>query len=214
MFGQTPAVSSPPIQRRHTLGLPAGSVRALLTCGILGLSWLIVLRYGSDEKLPLVFIYLQYLGVLAIAHFFAAHGNTIGPHISPRSPLGLPRGSIRFLLVIGYLGLAVFMYLHGYAHFAEPAKGQETLLILALVTGFFFGHILTGGVRVLSRGTLPFWFQDVQAWVALLALLGLGVLAMVHMFINPTLQTQDRIDMPSLEAFLAAAVGFYFGARS
>jgi hypothetical protein len=214
MFGQTPAVSSPPGLRRHAFGLPAGSVRALLGLGVLGMSWLLIWRYGSGQKLPLMFIYLQYLSVLIVAHFFAAHGNTIGPHISTRSPLGLPRGSVRLLLAVGYIGLAVFMYLHSYLQFTEPAKGQEALLLLLLVTGFFLGHAITGGVWMLSGGTLPFWFQDVQAWVALLALLGLGILTMVHLFINPTLQTQDRVDLPNLEAFLAAAVGFYFGARS
>ena len=216
MFGQTPAVA-PPLQTRHALGLPAGSVRALLAFGVLGLSWLIVWRYGQGgEKLPLAFIYLQYLGVLILAHFFAAHGGTIGPHIST---LLVAAGSARrygasMLLVAGYLGLAFFMYWHTQLDFTEPAKGQQPLLILLLLTAFFVGNILTGIVRVFSGGVLPFWFQDMEAWVALIALLVLGILAMIHLFINPTLDSDKRIDMPTLEAILAAAVGFYFGARS
>src|SRR4051812_32540137 len=81
MFGRSPSAAPPPVQTRHALGLPAGSVRALLAFGILGLSWLLVWRYStaSDTKLPLEFIYLQYLGVLILAHFFAAHGGSIGP---------------------------------------------------------------------------------------------------------------------------------------
>ena len=213
MFGQTPAATSP-LLMRHALGLPAGSVRALLAFGVLGLSWLLVWRYGGGEKMPLVFIYLQYLGILTLVHFFTAHGKTIGPQVSPRSPLGLPRGSLRFLLVAGYVGLGVFMYLHGQLDFTEPAKGQQALLILLLLSGFFLGHVITGAVRWLSGGLLPYWFQDIEAWVALLALLGLGILTIVHIFINPTLATQDRMDVPPVEAFLAAAVGFYFGARS
>src|ERR1700723_2479790 len=103
MFGLTPTAAPPP-QTRHALGLPAGSVRALLAFGVLGLSWLLVWRYGqNNEKLPLAFIYLQYLGVLILAHFFAAHGGTIGPHTGTRSPLALPRYTVRLLLVAGYL---------------------------------------------------------------------------------------------------------------
>ena len=214
MFGQRPAVA-PPVQTRHALGLPAGSVRPLLAFGVLGLSWLIVWRYGQgNEKLPLAFIYLQYLGVLILAHFFAAHGGTIGPHTGTRSPLGLPRYSVRLLLVAGYIGLAVFMYWHTQLEFTEPAKGQQPLLILLLLTAFFVGNILTGIVRVFSGGVLPFWFQDVEAWVALIALLVLAILAMFHIFINPTLDPDKKVDLPTLEAILAAAVGFYFGARS
>jgi hypothetical protein len=214
MFGQTPAAVQPPVPLRHALGLPAGSVRGLLALGVLALSWLLVWRYGSGGQIPLVFIYLQYLGVLILAHFFTAHGKTIGSQVSTRSPLGLPRGSLRFLLVAGYVGLAVFMYLHNQLEFTEPAKGQQAVLILLLLSGYFLGHIITGGRRMLSGGTLPFWFQDIEAWVALMALMALGILTVVHIFINPTLDTQQRMDMPPLEAFLAATVGFYFGARS
>ncbi len=215
MFGQTTVATAPPVPQRHALGMPAGSVRALLAFGVLGLSWLLVWKYGSiGEKLPLEFIYLQYLGVLILAHFFAAHGSSIGPHISTRSPLGLPRYTLRFLLVAGYIGLAVFLYLHNQMQFAEPATGQQVLLILLLMSGFLLGYVLTGVVRTLSGGTLPFWFQDIQAWVALIALLILGALAMLYIFINPTLDLEHRVDVPTVEAVLAAIVGFYFGARS
>jgi hypothetical protein len=215
MFGHTPAANSPSVPQRHALGLPAGSVRALLAFGVLGLSWLLVWRYGLlGEKLPLEFIYLQYLGILILAHFFAAHGSTIGTHISTRSPLGLPSGTLRLLLMAGYVALGVFLYLHNQLEFAEPPRGQQVLLLLLLVTGFFLGYLITGVVRTVSGGTLPFWFQDIQAWVALLALLLLGALALLHVFINPTVDPDKRVDWPTVEAFLAALVGFYFGARS
>ena len=215
MFGHKPA-ASPTAPMRHALGLPAGSVRALLAFGVLGLSWLLVWRYGTgaDHKLPLEFIYLQYLAVLILAHFFAAHGGTIGQQVSSSSPLWLPTGTVRFLLIAGYLGLGAFLYLHNQIEFTEPIQGQQGLLLLLLLSSFFLGHVITGTVRLVSRGTLPFWFQDVEAWVALLALLGLGVLAMIHLFINPSLESAKRIEPGTLEAFLAAAVGFYFGARS
>jgi hypothetical protein len=215
MFGYKSAAPAPPVPQRHALGLPAGSVRALLAFGVLGLSWLLVWKCGvKEEKLPLEFIYLQYLGVLILAHFFAAHGSSIGPHLGTRSPLGLPRFTLRFLLVAGYIGLGVYLFTHNQMEFAEPQMGKQVLLILLMMTGFLLGYVITGVVRTFSGGTLPYWFQDVQAWIALIALLILGALAMLYVFINPTLDLDKRVDVPNLEAVLAAIVGFYFGARS
>lgn len=204
---------------RHALGLPAGSVRALLALSVLGLLWLLALQplpgHGQplgDLKLPTVFMDLQILMVLILAHFFAAHGHSIRTNAAQRSPLGLPRGSVRFLLLAGYLGLAVFLY-RTQPKFEYPSS-SAVILLLVLVSGFFLGHVLTGAVGALSHGVLPYWFQDVQAWVALLAILCLGVLLIILLFINPSLSLGQEINSPLLEAILAALVGFYFGARS
>lgn len=208
--------SPPP---RHPLGLPAGSIRALLALSVLGLLWLIALRplagQGSslgEIQLPSVFMDLQILMVLILAHYFAAHGHTIRSHAEQKSPLGLPRGSVRFLLLAGYLGLAIFLY-RTQPKFEYPST-SALILLLVLVSGFFLGHILTAVVRWASRGILPYWFQDIQAWVALLAMLAMGVLLIILMFINPSLSLGQEISPPLLEAILAALVGFYFGARS
>src|SRR5258707_13249355 len=95
---------------RHALGLPAGSVRALLAFGVLGYLWVLALAPTREGKSLLTenlqasqaFIYLQFLMVLILAHFFTAHGRSIGHQVSRRSPLGLPRGSVRILLLGGY----------------------------------------------------------------------------------------------------------------
>src|SRR5262245_10900741 len=91
---------------RHALGMPAGSVRALLAFGVLGYLWILVLPISDRGKPPITaqpnaghaFLFLQLLIVMILAHFFAAHGRTIGGVVSRRSPLALPRGSVRFLL--------------------------------------------------------------------------------------------------------------------
>jgi hypothetical protein len=213
-------VAAPPPRPRHALGLPAGTVRGLLALTVLALSWLIVLvpvpgQVGPviNEKLPIIFVYLMVLGGLIVAHFFAAHGNTIGPHISQGSPLGLPRGSVRFVLLVGYIGLAAFLY-HIQPTFDYPPQGDFVLLLLLLFSAFFLGHILTLLFRRVGGGFLPPWFQDIQAWVALLAMLILVILFLVHIFINPSLSAEMQLDLPKLNAALAALVGFYFGARS
>lgn len=195
---------------RHALGLPAGSIRALLGLGVLGLLWGLALKF--PQKLPLSFIYLQFLMLLILAHYFAAHGKSVG-HVKQRSALGLPRGSIRFLLIGGYLGLAFYLY-HNNSAFELPPSGPFFFLIALLLSGFFVGYVLTAIMTVLGGGRLPAWFQDIQAWFALLGLIGLVILVMVYVIINPSLAEGSRLNVDKLEAFSAAVIGFYFGARS
>jgi hypothetical protein len=212
MFGSTAA--PPQGYQRHALGLPAGSIRALLALGILGLLWLFVWRYDETHKLPLEFIYLQFLMLLMLASYFTAHGKTIGTHISTRSPLGLPSGIVRLLLMAGYLGLAAFMWYKGTYLFEEPLSAPPLLLIMLLLGTYFLGYVVTAFVRWLSGPTLPYVYQDIQAWVALVALLTMGALAMWYLFINPSLDESHQRALVPMEAILAAVVGFYFGARS
>jgi hypothetical protein len=186
---------------------------------VLGLLWLLALQplLGQGQalgemQLTTVFMNLQILMVLILAHFFAAHGQSIRAGGTGPSPLHLPRGSVRFLLLAGYLGLAAFLY-HTQPKFEYPST-SAFILLLVLVSGFFLGHLLTGLVRILSRGALPFWFQDVEAWVALLAIVCMAILLIVQLFINPSVSLEQRINLPYVEAVLAALVGFYFGARS
>jgi hypothetical protein len=213
MFGTTHA-AAPPGYQRHALGLPAGSIRAILALGILGLLWLLVLRYDDNHRLPLEFIYLQFLMLLMLASYITAHGKTIGTHISPRSPLGLPSGVVRILLMAGYLGLAAYMWYNGTYQFQEPLTAPPLLLILLLLGSYFLGYLVTALVHWISGPVLPYAYQDIQAWLAIVALLGMSVLAMWHLFISPSLDATRQVELVPLEAVLAAVVGFYFGARS
>jgi hypothetical protein len=219
--GLDPTVPSPaPRYQRHALGLPAGSVRALLALMVLAALWLLAVYgdWSTDEKgalsgpVPLTFVYLQYVMILILAHFFASHGSTIGRHVSARSPLGLPAGTIRFLLLAGYLGLIVW-FLRNRREFEALPTGN-LLLPLVLMSGFIVGFIITKLVRAASGGQIPFWFQDVQAWAALIAMLGLTIIIIVYLFIFPSIAQELRFNMTTIETGVAAMVGFYFGARS
>jgi hypothetical protein len=206
-----PAVAPP--RPRHALGLPAGSVRALLALGVLGVLWALV--YGAEhlhQRLPMTFVYLMFLMTLILAHYFAAHGNTIG-HKDSTSALGLPRGTVRFLLLVGYLALAWFVYKeHAELDFETPQKTDLVTFLALILTGFFVGHLLTALVRWLAGGTPPYWFQDIQAWLAIVSLLGLAVLLLVH-FLNGKVGPEYQIGV-RLDVALATLVSFYFGARS
>jgi hypothetical protein len=209
-----------PRPTRHALGLPAGSVRALLAIGILAMLWLLVLRPGTGEEgkvisgeAGLVFVYLNMLMILVLVNFFTAHGKTIGPQVSDRSPLGLPRGSVRFLLMAGYLGLAYFLY-KTQPKFEIPDTGAYALPLALLMTGYFLGHIISGLLTRLGGGLAPPWYQDFEAWISIVALFGLGILILVRLVINKSVPLEDRLDMQMLETILAAIIGFYVGARS
>src|SRR5262249_36987467 len=98
---------------RHALGMPAGSVRALLAFAILIYLWVMALATTRDgagllaqKEAMTAFIYLQLVMVLILCHFVVAHGKTIGHRVSRHSPLWMPRGSVRILLLAGYFGLA------------------------------------------------------------------------------------------------------------
>jgi hypothetical protein len=166
----------------------------------------------ATKPLPLAFVYLQYVMILILAHFFAAHGNTIGRRVSPHSPLHLPSGTVRFLLLVGYLGLIGWL-LYNRREF-EPTLEGTLLLPLVLVSGFFVGFIVTKLVQASSGDQLPFWFQDVQAWFALLAVIGLTIITIVYLFIFPNIEQSLHFNMSWIETIVAAIVGFYFGARS
>jgi hypothetical protein len=211
-------------RRRHAFGWPAGSVRALLAIGVLGLLWVMPLyamyvqkrEPGQEVSLPPFFSYLQVLMVLILAHFFTAHGGSIRAQPEESSPLHLPRGTIRFLLLVGYVGLTYCLWKwknQGALDFRLPSGNDFMLLTTCLLIAFFIGHVLTWLMRGRS-GVLPFWFQDIQAWVALLAVIAMFLLVVVHGLINPTLLEKDQIRPISLENILGVLVGFYFGGRS
>jgi hypothetical protein len=195
-----------------------------LALAVLGMLWLIALKPlqggpepGAKPKFPLDFVYLQILMVLILAHFFTAHGGSIRPGPTERSPLGLPRGSVRFLLLGGYLALTYYLWRkHKELDFEVKGElqGDVMLLVGLVVSAFLLGHIITGIVRKFSGNQLPFWFQDFEAWIALLALLALGALLLWQLVINTALPADKQRDLPVLNAVLAALVGFYFGARS
>src|SRR5262245_59920448 len=90
----------------HALGLPSGSIRALLAILIFGTIWAPLLTQPGAE-IP---AYLRDLLFIIMGHYFAAR------HLAPEDPepgpppLFLPRGSVRFLLIAGSIAVAVILF--------------------------------------------------------------------------------------------------------
>ena len=198
--------------RRHALGLPAGSIRAAQILVIAALTSALILN-SRDIPIP---AYLIYLLFLILGHFYAAHGTTIASRQSGQaSPLHLPAGSVRLVVVLllgGAIGWKMTQNPDGlHKQFVDSLnllKDQPYLPVLIL-GAFFVGVVLRA---IVGRTNPPQWLQDFEAWVSLLALIGLGVAVVIHLIVNPSLEEDLRL--PTWEGILGAVIAFYFGERS
>src|SRR5262249_3306246 len=151
--------------------------------------WL-VLWYPHDPTLkpinvPLFLYFL--LGLVLV--FFAAHGHSIATRGSAEaSPWHLPRGFLRLLIIVftaAVVGYRFYMDRQQVVAVLTPTANQLTQwpsLLLALSAGFGLGWLLRLGPWRRSA-----WFQDVQASISLVAMLGLAAEVILHVFIKPTL---------------------------
>jgi hypothetical protein len=202
---------------RHALGLPPGSVRAILALLVVGLICTLMLIPARAGKGPVAIPpYLIYLLFLVLGHYFAAHGHSISrPGSGHAAPLYLPRGFVRFVIIALLAGTVAWRLTQDPASLEDQlvrsveSIREQPLMPVILISGFFLGilvHVLVG------KQEQAYWFQDFEAWVALLAVIGLCVDAMVYLVINPTLQ--NPLETSGLQSFVAAVIAFYFGARS
>lgn len=223
-FDEQPATAGEGTARlrpyRQPLGLPAGSVRSLLTFMVLGIVWtLLLLPKDRDVHIP---IYLYYLMFLMLGHYFAARGHapsTKGTRESP--PLYLPRGTIRFLIVVGFAAVLGWGY-YSNPNILERLKPsvneivEQPYLPFIMLGAFFLGVLISKLAHIALQGPegMPAWYQDVQAWVSLLAILGLGAEVILQLVIYPNVNWNETWNLPNWQAILTGVVAFYFGARS
>jgi hypothetical protein len=202
---ENPSVKKPEV--RPPLGLPNGSVRALLTLLVVSVVIVEVIRRREVEPL-----WTETL-MIALAHYFSSrrfinltpdlvrHLEAEG-HIEVESnPLFLPRHSIRALLIVAFIGLAIYLYREG-QFFNFPA-----LSILGVVFAYLLG--------VVAHGLLVWWtkgrqtrvirgWEDAKAVVVLLVLLYTAGAYLL-----------DRSDLVprQLRNTTLGLVLFYFGSR-
>lgn len=185
----------------YALGLPSGSIRALLAVIIFGGIWFwLCLR--PEVEVPAFFRDLLFI---IMGHYFASR--TKGePRIGP-PPLWLPKGTIRTILVMGFIFTgAVLFYQH---RIIQEGRLNHAGLTLILVSGFLGGVLL----NKFTPKHLPRIVEDVRAIAALTAgvLLLLTVFGMVNV---PDTGLERFLLKYKVEDVLAALVGFYFGSRS
>jgi hypothetical protein len=195
---------------RAPLGLPFGSVRALLSLTIGILFWVLVLFSDRAGQIPLYLYFLLALELL----FFSAHGYSIASAKSAfASPWWLPAGFFRGLIFLGFAATVAWKY------HQDPDKLLQVLtpspeqvarlpyLLLAVALGFLAGRLLRLGPWQKTAG-----FQDLQSWLAMLAMLALAVEIVVMVFINPAVTR--KVDLQVWEYALTGIVTCYFAVRT
>ena len=217
MSHATPSPQTPVDWRSvHALGLPSGSIRALLAILVFGTTWaLLLLQPGAEVP-----DYLRDLLFIIMGHYFAArHRAAEDPGPGP-PPLFLPRGSVRVLLIAGSIAVAVLLFRRGQLTALDQNPGVVTLL---LVGGFLLGVALNAAMTWWkNRGhRTPRFVEDIRA---ILSTAAAGLLIFLVLNRLLLLVPPDRIDRlipPAIhlgrfgpEHLLAAVVGFYFGSRS
>jgi hypothetical protein len=208
-------MSTATLQRRHALGLPAGSVRAIHVLLIVGMTAALIVN-PTNLAVPIP-PYLVYLLFLMIGHYFAAHGVTIASgNIDHPKPLWLPGGTMRLLIILALAGAIGWKYSQSpenlLAQFERTVDAirQQPFTPLLILGGFFVGVLMRA---IVGRTNPPRFIQDFEAWVTLLAGVGLAVAAIIHLIIDPSLEVPG-VSWPMWEGILGALVAFYFGARS
>jgi hypothetical protein len=204
----------------HALGLPAGSVRALLAVLVFATVWGMLLVRPSQE----VPDFLSDLMFVIMGHYFATRKRSVGIPVSGDEPgpppLYLPRGSIRLVLALGSAAVAAVLYQRGVFTQIDRNPGVTTLL---LIGGFLFGVVLNtllGWWRArVHRGHRA--IEDMQALAAMGAGLVLAALVWNRLFpvvppgeVDAVFQGWGHLGRIGPEHLLGAVIGFYFGSRS
>jgi len=203
----TTAPAEKPPRSRAPLGLPNGSVRAILTLLVVAVVIVQVCRRREIEAL-----WIETL-LISLAHYFSSRRFI---HLSPdvirrleaeghleseSHPLYLPRHSIRALIVLAFVGLTI------YAYREEQLFQHPALSVLGVVFSYLFGML----VRLL----IDWWNKGrpspaLRGWEDLKAITVLAVLCF-----TAGAYLCDRADLVPhhLKNITLGLVLFYFGSR-
>lgn len=178
------------------LGLPSGSIRALLTFLIVAV---VIAQIARGEQVQM--LWTETL-MIALAHYFTSRRlinlspEVIGHltekgHLQPEGrPLFLPRHSVRAILVLAFVGLAVYLYQH------DRLGDPDALSILGVVAAYFLG--------IVAR------FKNIPGWEDIKAIIVLSVLLIAAV---PYLAGRPDLVPPLMRNITLGLVLFYFGSR-
>ena len=192
---------------RPPLGLPTGSVRALLTLVILA-----IVAHEIVLGREVAIVWVETL-VIALAYYFTYRRFVaLPPQLLARleqegaipkepNPLGLPRHSIRIAIVLTISALAVYLYREKRLH--EP----QVVTILGTTICYLVGVLIRGITHWWWRGRTTLGshlWEDTKAVAVLAAVIGTAVMTFVG---GPALVPHW------LETTTVGFALFYFGSR-
>ncbi len=196
----------------YAFGWPAGSVRAAMALIVFVTIWgLMVLR--PDVDVP---EYLRDLLFIILGHYFAARARVGSGEEPGPAPLFLPRGSVRLLLIAGFVVTAALLYRQ---ERLMAFKQNPAVVTLLLAFGFLLGVVLRqAAAKLTGERRLPRWVEDARAVVSLAAAFFLGVWVWDLYLPQSPHWGLTRFDLGlgpiGLPHVASAVVGFYFGSRS
>jgi len=185
------------------LGLPQGSVRAILALVLCGSLW-----YQVVKDLAVTPILLE-SSLLVVAFYFGvrstapASAPVIPTAVPVKHPLRLPRGSVRGILLFGFFAVIAFLWLKG-----RPLE-QEFVLILQVLASYLIGFAIASVIERRQRlgkrpSTVVAVFRNLNAvWAIGLTVYMCGVLLLGWRDFYPQLTGNA----------LAWIVAYYFGSR-
>src|SRR3954470_5861070 len=131
---------------RPPLGLPPGSIRGLLALQITIIFWILLLAPKEDmERVKEIPLNLYFLLAMVMV-FFVAHGKSIARRADPTpSPLWLPGGTLRFLILAGTAAVIAYVAVKHPDRLDRLTPNPEQLpdwkyYLAALAIGFVLGY--------------------------------------------------------------------------
>ncbi len=191
------------------LGLPTGSVRALLTLIVVAVVVTKMVFHRPPESISL---WTETL-LIALAHYFTSRRFvSLSPETMrrleddgsidrERHPLYLPKNTIRFLIIAAFVGLGVHLYREG------RLFEEKTIALLSMVFAYLLGAIV-GGIanwfhRRRSQPASGTW-GDIKALVVLVSILLIAIVELLD---------QGAMLHPLVERIALGLTLFYFGSR-
>jgi len=194
-------------KKRPPLGLPVGSVRALLTLFIIAVVTMSVAK-GRDLDI----LWIETL-LISLAHYFTSRRFIdLPPDVLKKiqeedlieddhQPLFLPRHTIRFLIIAAFVSLGVYLYQE--KRLLEP----RSVSLLGIVAAYVLGCIVRGLAAWVGRRSEN---PPSRLWGDLKALVVLGAVILVGI---PELLDAEASLPPEAHKVALGLLLFYFGSR-
>jgi hypothetical protein len=198
------------VGQRHPLGLPPGSVRALLC--LIVVSFVVA---QTARGIGVAVVWQESLMIM-LAHYFTSRRMVAlskdlrsrleesGEIDREANPLHLPKHSVRVLIIAAFAGLGVYLYRQG------RLFETQSLPLLVSVGAYLLGTLAKGALSWLARNRQtvpPAWWIDLKAAVTLAI-----VLVTVGLRLGG-LESVTGLEAARLEDFSLGLVLFYFGSR-